>query len=152
MERYLVIELGPGQSTDAVIGVEPGAPLLIVRGDEETEGEVYTGETLTDVEADANLAIAGDMRPSTDPGMVGMVHEFLVGQTFVIRDYPKRIRVIGKYRTDSESQAYNLFLPIETAQKAFEKEGEFSFLVIVVDSKNNVNRVQGDIKSLLIWR
>ena len=152
VERYLVVELGAMQSNDAIIGVEPGSPLRIVRGGEEVTATVYSGETFEGVEADASSAIAGKVRPQAGSGMAGMVHDFLVGQTLTMFGYPDRIRVIGKYRSKLESQDFNLFLPIETAQKAFEKEGKLSYLFISVDSADNVAQVEEDLRGLLSLR
>ena len=147
VERYLVIELGG--STDAVIGVEPGAPLRVLREGEQATAEVYIGEDFTGVDAGANFAIAGKVRSVPDHAMAGMVHEYLVGQTFGIFGYPDRIRVIGKYRSDSKSQDFNLFFPIETAQEAFEIEGEISYLLVTVDSQDNVRQVEENLRALL---
>ena len=149
VERYLVVELGAMESNDAIIGVEPGSPLRIVRGGDEVTATVYTGETFEGVEADGNLVIAGKVKSEAGHGMGGMVHEFLVGQTFTISGFPERIRVIGKYRSKLESQDFNLFLPIETAQTAFDKEGKLSYLFISVDSPDNVARVEEDLRGLL---
>ena len=147
IERYLHVKAQPHD----VIGIEPGAPPRIVT----REGKLLTAEI--DVgrglkEGDKNVAIMGKVYRE-DYGfkaMGGMMqHPFEVGASFSFPGSNERVRVIGPFSVEPESESKRVFLPLSTAQRLFDKAGKLTHLFVGVDKAENAGQVADAIRKAL---
>ncbi len=148
IERYLYLKAQPHD----VIGIELGVPARIVT----REGRLLTAEIEMGrgfKEGDRNVAIVGKVYREDYGfrGMGGMVHmhPFEVGASFTFPDSKDRIRVIGVFSVDPESEAERVFLPLSTAQRLFGKVGKLTHLFVRVEKAENAGQVAEAIKKAL---
>lgn len=139
VERYLYVRAQPHD----VIGIEPGAPARIVT----KEGKLLTAQIELGrgfKEGDKNIAVTGKVYRE-DYGFKGMgmihAHPFEVGASFSFPGSKERIRVIGTFTLDPESEAKRVFLPLATARRIFDKAGKLTHLFIGVDKPENAGQV-----------
>ncbi|MFQ5893024.1 MAG: ABC transporter permease [Nitrospinota bacterium] len=146
VERYLYIRTTPHD----VIGVEPGAPGRIVHGKKLLPIEMGAGRWFK--EGDRNAAVVGKVfREDYLGAMFGMAmmkHYFAVGASFKLKGYGRRLRVIGKFAAKPDEAAEKIFLPLETAQKAFGKRGQGTHFFLTVD-KAAREKVQSAVRERL---
>jgi hypothetical protein len=138
VERYLLVKTQPHD----VIGVEPDAPLRIITQDGKLiAATLETGKKFRKEDDGRNVAIVGGEVYAEDYGyrggmgqMARMKHLLEVGQTFKLTgEAGPRIRVLGTFSVQPESEAAKVFLPLATAQKLFNQEGQVSHLFMVVE-------------------
>lgn len=138
VERYLLVKAQPHD----VIGVEPGAPLRIVTQDDKLiVAKLESGKKLRKEDEGKNVAIVGSKVYAEDYGyrggmgaMATMKHLLEVGQTFKLTgEAGPRVRVLGTFSAQPESEAAKVFLPLSTAQKLFNQEGKVSHLFVLVE-------------------
>lgn len=137
-ERYLLLKAQPHD----VIGVEPEAPLRIVTQDDKLlEAKLESGKKFRKEDDGKNVAIVGSRVYADDYGyrgrmgqMATMKHLLEVGQTFRLTgEAGPRIRVLGTFSAQPESESTKVFLPLTTAQKLFNQEGKVSLLFVVAE-------------------
>lgn len=150
VERYLLIKTEPHD----VIGVEPRAPLRIVTRDGTViEATLEIGKPFRRKDDGKHVAIVGRRVYAEDYGggmgaMAGMKHHLGVGQTFkLIGEAGPRVRVLGWFSARPEREAEKVFLPLATAQRLFNREGQVSHLFLVV--KGDPAAVSNEIQSAL---
>ncbi|MFQ5895973.1 MAG: ABC transporter permease [Nitrospinota bacterium] len=147
VERYLYIRTKPHD----VIGVEPGAPGRIVYGKKLLPVEMGAGRWFK--KGDRNAAVVGKVFRE-DYGYRGMFsmammkHYFEVGTSFKLKGYGRRIRVIGKFAAKPDEAAERIFLPLETTQEAFGKQGQVTHLFLTV-GEAALERVRSAIRERL---
>lgn len=138
VERYLLVKAQPHD----VMGVDPGAPLRIVTQDDRLiEAKLESGKKFRKEDDGKNVAIVGSEVYAEDYGyrggmgrMATMKHLLEVGQTFKLTgEAGPRVRVLGTFSVQPESEAAKVFLPLATAQKLFNQEGKVSHLFVVVE-------------------
>lgn len=137
VERYLLIKTQPHE----VVGVEPETPLRLVTPEGVIEARLETGKTFRKEDDGKNVAIIGNRVYAEDYGyrggmgrMGGMKHFLDPGQTFKLTgDAGPRIRVLGRFSAAPESAAEKVLLPLATAQKLFDRPGQFTHLFLVVE-------------------
>ncbi|MBI4611084.1 MAG: hypothetical protein HY726_19015 [Candidatus Rokubacteria bacterium] len=139
LERYLYVKAEPHD----VIGIEAGAPLRIVTEERKLlTAHIEAGRSFK--EGAKNAAIMGKVYRE-DYGFKGMgmvhAHPFEVGASFSFPGSKERIRVIGTFTVDPESQAKRVFLPLSTAQRLFDKAGKLTHLFITLDKAENTPQV-----------
>lgn len=163
LEGYLLIKTQPYD----VIGLETGAPLrIITRDDKLIQGKLEAGNGFSDRSEGSTVAIVGKNVDSveyrireTGEGQRGggqrtesmrtMRHPLEIGQTFKLTDRESRIRVIGEYSSNPDTEADKVFLPLSTAQKLFGLKGKISHLFVTVDSPGNLQRVTKEMDAIL---
>lgn len=143
VERYLLVKTQPHH----VIGVEPEAPLRIVTQDDKLlEAKLESGKKFRQEDDGKNVAIVGSKVYAEDYGyrgrmgqMATMKHLLEVGQTFRLTgEAGPRIRVLGTFSAQPESESTKVFVPLTTAQKLFNQEGKVSLLFVVAEGDPEV--------------
>lgn len=147
VERYLYVQAQPHD----VIGIEAGASLRIVTKDGKLlTATIETGRGFR--EGDKNVALMGKVYRE-DYGFRGMgmvhAHPFEVGASFFFPGSRGRIRVVGAFTVDPESEAKRVVLPLATAQRLFDKPGRLTHLFIEVDKAENTEQAIEVIRKAL---
>lgn len=155
VERYLLVRTEPYE----VIGVEPGAPLrILIQGDRWITGRLEAGKSFKKEDDGKGVAIVGKVyaedygiraRMGGMAGMPAMKHYFDIGQSFKLKEIDERIRVIGRFTAQPESEAAKVFLPLSTAQLLYGHSGKISVLFVEVNSPENVEQVKKEIEVAL---
>ncbi len=147
IEPYLLIEAEP----HPVIGVEPGAPLRVITMPDFAHGRLYRGQMFREADRGQLVAIPGRSVAKEDFGsqtaMAGMRHTFEVGASFELNG--QQIRVIGGYETETENGQDIIFLPLDTAQRLFDREGEISALFVTLAVGGDPDRVVAELQDVL---
>ena len=86
VERYLVVELGAMESNDAIIRVEPGSPLRIVRGGDEVTATVYSD--MYPILNGVGSTTASDTQKKKGPRQVGAPSSLLYRPSLSAATYP----------------------------------------------------------------
>jgi putative ABC transport system permease protein len=118
------------------IGTDAVGPLQLMGGG---TAEVSQGRGFTDDDRDANVAIVGQQLAENNDLQVGSTFE-LEGET---------IEVVGIFTSETFFGDNSIFLPISTAQRLTELEGEVSEVTAQVDSAENVSTVADSIRNAL---
>ncbi len=155
IEKYLLVRTEPHE----VIGLEPGAALrILIQGDRWISAKVVAGRSFKTEDEGKNVAIVGRVyaedygfkgRMKEMPGMPAMKHYFDIGQSFQPREIDQRIRVIGRFTAQPESEAARIFLPLSTAQQLYGYAGRISVLFVTVNSPKSGERVKKEIEAVL---
>ena len=133
VEKYLLIR---GEQNDK-IGVEAGAALRIFTKDGDLiEGRAEFGRAFRDADASRNVALVNRVTYAAQ-GMAGMVHYLGVGQTFTLQE--SRIRIIGEVAAPT---SHKIFLPLETAQRLYGKEGLLTHIFVQVQDAGRTEGVR----------
>lgn len=150
-ERFLFVQSQPND----VIGIEPGAAIRIPSSSGRLlEAKIETGRPFR--EADKNVALLGPEIYREDygfePPMGGMMmhrHPFEPGSSFTFPDSNERLRVIGTFSVEPESESKRVLLPLPTAQRLFGAEGKLTHLFIEVDKSENLAAVANAVRKLV---
>ncbi len=154
---YLLIKSKPHN----VIGVAPGAPLRVLGPDKvETFGQISAGRNFEAEDAGERVAVVGRGVAAEDYGggsgaMAGMRHLLDIGASFLLTD--QRVRVIGRYSpsTGSGQRVATgvgedvVFLPLDTAQRIFDQDGQVSVIFVSVASADKKAAVAQSIQEAL---
>ncbi len=137
VEKYLLV---PGQPVrdqrNEIIGLEPGAPIRIFTEDGRLiEGRIEFGRAFRDRDAGKNVALVNRV----SYGMPGMVHYLGVGQSFTLEEGPFPIRIVGEVSAPAERK---IFVPLDTAQKIYGKEGEVTHFFVTVKDADQAGSVE----------
>lgn len=153
VERVLWIRTKPYD----VVGVEPGAPLRIVTGDNRVIPAKSMAGRATFKAGDDRVSIVGKVyredyerggKPDPLHGMGGMLHPFEIGSSFTFPEAKERIRVIGIISATPEAEARKVFLPLATAQRIFGKKDHLTHLFVTVGAPEYAEAVAAEIKTL----
>ena len=130
--------IGGGLSGPLVIinGIAAGQPLQTPRGD---EASIINGRSFSEEEDVQNVAVIGDEMASEN-GLVS-------GGTFKLNE--DDFTVIGVYSTGTRFDALGIFLPLASAQRILEIEGQVNSIVAEVDTFDNVEAAIDDMRSRL---
>ena len=104
-----------------------------------TDPELLAGRTFNDDEAEAAVAVVG--------ATLAEGNGLAVGDTFEIED--TSFEVVGIFTTGTQFGDNSVFLPLETAQALFDREGEIDQAIIQAESVDHAERAADDIRELL---
>jgi putative ABC transport system permease protein len=104
-----------------------------------TDPEFVAGRTFNVDEADANVAVIGD---SLAEG-----NDLTVGSTFELNG--ESVEVVGIFTTGTQFGGNAVFLPLQTAQTLFDREGEVDQATVVAQSVDDAEQVASDIRAML---
>lgn len=130
--------IGGGLSGPLVLinGVAVGRPLQTPRGD---EAAIISGRSFSKEDEVQNVAVIGkDMASEND---------LVPGATFELNE--EDFTVIGVYSTGTRFDALGVFLPLVSAQRILEIEGQVNSIVAEVDTFDNVEAAIDDMRDRL---
>ena len=145
VERYL--RVATSDYPDPFVGVEPGSALRV--GD--TIVSLAVGESFQS--RDEQVAIPGFSLNSNPyiyaSGMAHnmMAHRFSTGQSFLIHGV--RLRVVGVFWAPDKSLENAILVPLGTAQRLFNMEGQLTSTFVTVKSEKNIDEVAAEIRNIL---
>lgn len=79
--------------------------------------------------------------------MSAMAHSFMTGQSFEVDG--TRLRVVDLFRAPGEGQENAILLPLATAQEIFDMHGELTDIFVTVNSEDNVQALEAEIRNIL---
>ena len=129
---------GAGQFTRPVLVTGTDNPDSLTTFGAQDVGLV-AGRTFNDDEVEAQVAVIGSN--------LAEGNALVVGDTFQMNDVT--IEVVGVFTTGTQFGDNSLFLPLETAQELFDREGEIDQAVVQATSVDHAEQVAGDIRELL---
>ena len=147
VERYLII---PGGEDYAVIGVEPDAALRVI-----SEGKVYSaarieaGRGLRPGDAGQRVAVVG--MPSGMGGMGGMAGMEIpstIGSSFEVKA-GLRARLVGRFTVSRAGKEHFIFLPLDVAQRAYDRQGRVTHLYVSLAPAANLEQVKRELEAVL---
>jgi putative ABC transport system permease protein len=103
------------------------------------EVDIVEGTIFDASAADASVAVVGQN--------LAEANGLAVGDTFDLEG--ETIEVIGIYTTGTQFGDNSMFLPLETTQRLFDREGEIDSVIVQVDMASNVSTVADEIRSTL---
>jgi ABC-type antimicrobial peptide transport system permease subunit len=131
---------GIGGDTDGPLiilnGIAAGQPLTTPQGG---EAEVISGRNLTQEDASQNVAVVGE-RLATRNGLQP-------GSTFELNE--EEFTVIGIYSTGTMFDSLGMYIPVDTAKRILEIEGQVSAIQVEVDYFDNVETVIDTVQDRL---
>ena len=135
VEKYLLI---PGQFNDK-IGLEPGAPIRLFAADGRLiEGRAEFGRGFKETDAGKNVASVNKVQGKPMTGMAGtMIHYIGVGQSIALEG--TRFRIVGEVLAPTKDK---IFMPFDTAQRIYGKEGEVTHFFVTVKDANQADSVE----------
>lgn len=137
VEKYLLVRGGQNDT----VGVEPGAALRIFTADGDLiEGKAEFGRALQATDAGKNVALVNRATYAAQ-AMTSMVHYLGVGQTFTLRG--SRFRVVGEVSAPTRG---NILLPLDTAQRLYDKKGLLTHLFVQVPEAERADEVAKTLK------
>ena len=140
VEKYLLVR---GEQNDK-IGVEAGAALRIFTKDGDLiEGKAEFGRGFRKTDAGKNVALVNRVTYAAR-GMAGMVHYLGVGQTFTLQE--SRFRIVGEVAAPTN---HKIFLPLETAQRLYGKEGLLTHVFVQVKDGKQAEQVRQALEETL---
>lgn len=101
--------------------------------------ELVAGRTFNSDEASANVAVIGSG--------LAEANGLTVGDSFQMEGVS--VEVVGVFTTGTVFGGNAIFLPLETAQRVFDREGEIDQAEVQADSANHVEQVAEEIRAML---
>lgn len=137
-----------------VIGLASGAPLRLVFREGSPAGRVASGRSLAAEDAGENVAVVGqvfieDFGSSPHASPEPMVHDVLVGQTIALTPQA-RVRVIGRLARDAGGDRGIVILPLDTAQRLFDRGGRITHVYVTARTGADASTVARAVEDVLL--
>jgi len=147
VERYLII---PGGEDHAVIGVESDVALRFI-----SEGKVYSaarieaGRGLRPGDAGQRVAVVGmPAGMGGMGGMAGMEIPSTIGSSFEVKA-GFRVRLVGRFTVSRAGKEHFIFLPLDVAQRAYDRQGRVTHLYVSLAPAANLEQVKRELEAVL---